>query len=166
MTDAEQESGEFVSKSQRKRDALALKALGKTLTELPLKDLEKLPLSVALFEAIVQAQSMQKGALKRQIGTIAKMMASEDSAKIKVELERLRQAYHGKVREFHQLEHWRDALLSGDTDILGQLRHQFEDFDIQYVRQLVRNAQKEASQQKTPKSARLLFQYLKQCQHG
>jgi ribosome-associated protein len=38
----------------------------------------------------------------------------------------------------------------------------FTDFDIQYVRQLVRNAQKEAKQNKAPKSARLLFKYLQE----
>jgi ribosome-associated protein len=55
-------------------------------------------------------------------------------------------------------------LLSGDASVMSLLMNQFENFDIQYVRQLVRNANKEASQNKPPKSARILFKYLQECQ--
>lgn len=47
---------------------------------------------------------------------------------------------------------------------MNVLVSRFENLDIQYIRQLIRNAQKEAKQEKTPKSARLLFKYLQEQQ--
>lgn len=160
----EDEFEEEVSKSQIKRELLALKDLGKELVELPIKDLDKLQLSERLYEALIKAQDMTKGALKRQIGTIGKLVVHEDYEEIKQKLEKLRQSHNGEVKQFHQLEQWRDELLAGDDNVMTILRNQFEDFDMQHTRQLVRNAKKELEQNKPPKSARLLFKYLQQCQ--
>lgn len=152
------------SKSQVKRELLALKDLGKELLKLPIKDLDKLNLSERLYEALVKAEGMVKGALKRQIGTIGKLMIYEDYDSIKQSVDKIRQEHNGNVKQFHQLEQWRDQLLSGDNEVMTVLRSQFETFDMQHVRQLVRNATKEEVQSKPAKSARLLFKYLQQCQ--
>ncbi len=151
------------SKSQVKRELLALKDLGKELLKLPIKDLDKLNLSERLYEALVKAQGMTKGALKRQTGTIGGLMVHEDYDEIKLSIDKIRQQHNGDVKQFHQLEQWRDQLLAGDNDVMTTLRNQFDDFDIQHVRQLVRNANKEAEQNRSLKSARLLFKYLQQC---
>ncbi|MBL1320688.1 MAG: DUF615 domain-containing protein [Methylophaga sp.] len=150
------------SKSQIKRELLALKDLGKDLLNLPIKDIEKLKLSERLHEALVKAQGMTKGALKRQIGTIGGLMVHEDYDEIKLSIDRIKQQHNGEVKKFHQLELWRDQLLVGDNDVMTVLRNQFEDFDIQHVRQLVRNANKETEQEKPQKSARILFKYLQE----
>ena len=42
----------------------------------------------------------------------------------------------------------------------------FEQFERQYVGQLIRNAKKEQTQNKPPKSARLLFKYLSELQQN
>ena len=150
------------SKSQVKRELLALKDLGKELLKLPIKDLDKLNLSERLYEALVKAQGMTRGALKRQIGTIGGLMVHEDYDEIKLSIDKTRQQHNGEVKLFHQLEQWRDQLLAGDSDVMSALRKQYEDFDIQHVHQLVRNANKELAQNKPPKSSRLLFKYLQQ----
>ncbi len=150
------------SKSQIKRELLALKDLGKELLKLPVKDLDKLNLSERLYEALVKAQGMTKGALKRQIGTIGGLMVHEDFDEIKVNLDKIRQQHNGEIKQFHQLELWRDQLLAGDNEVMTTLRNRFEEFDIQHVRQLIRNANKEAEREKPPKSARILFKYLQQ----
>jgi len=152
------------SKSEIKRELLALKELGRTLVELPTKDLNKLELPDDLLESILKAKSLTHGALKRQIGFIGGLIVHEDYEAIQANLDKLSQTHNGEVKQFHQLEQWRDQLLQGDDSIMTVLRNQFEDFDIQHVRQLVRNANKEASQNKPPKSARVLFKYLQQCQ--
>jgi ribosome-associated protein len=105
---------------------------------------------------------MTHGALKRQVGFLGGIIANSDYETIQANLDKLRQAHNGKVKEFHQLEQWRDELLADNKDIMNVLVANFTDFDIQYVRQLVRNAQKEAKQNKAPKSARLLFKYLQE----
>jgi len=152
------------SKSQVKRELLALKELGKELLKLPIKDLDKLNLSERLYEALVKAQGMQKGALKRQIGTVGGLMVHEDYEEIKQSLDKIRQEHNGQVKQFHQLEQWRDELLAGDNEVMTVLRNQFDAFDMQHVRQLVRNANKEAAAEKPPKSSRVLFKYLQQCE--
>jgi len=152
------------SKSEVKRELLALKELGKELLKLPIKDLDKLNLSERLYEALLKAQDMQKGALKRQTATVGGLMVHEDHEAIKESIEKIRQEHNGQIKEFHQLEQWRDELLAGDKEIMSTLRNQFEDFDMQHVRQLVRNANKESVAEKPPKSSRILFKYLQQCQ--
>jgi ribosome-associated protein len=107
---------------------------------------------------------MTHGALKRQVGFLGGIIANSEYETIQENLTKLRQAHNGKVKEFHQLEQWRDELLSNNKDIMNVLVATFADLDIQYVRQLVRNAQKETKQNKAPKSARLLFKYLQEQQ--
>jgi ribosome-associated protein len=105
---------------------------------------------------------MTHGALKRQVGFLGGLIAKSDYESIQVQLDKLKQAHHGEVKQFHQLEQWRDELLANNKDVMNVLVATFEEFDVQYVRQLVRNAQKEAKQNKPPKSARLLFKYLQE----
>jgi len=159
----EDEFEDEISKSQIKRELLALKDLGKELVELPVRDLDKLDLSERLYESLVKAHGMTKGAFKRQVGTIGKVLIHEDHEAISAKLEKIRQVHNGEIKQFHQLEVWRDELLSGDANVMATLRNEFEDFDMQHVRQLVRNATKELEQNKPAKSARLLFKYLKEC---
>ena len=152
------------SKSQVKRELLELKVLGKTLIALPLKDLNKLDLPERVYDAVVKAQSMSHGALKREMGFIARLIDDEDHEQIVVNVAKIKQVHQGEMKQFHQLEQWRDDLLAGDANIGTFLHQQFDDFDGQYVRQLVRNATKEVQLNKSPKSARLLFKYLQTCQ--
>ena len=160
----EDEWADEKSKSEVKRELLALKELGKELLSLPVKDLDKLNLSERLYEALMKAQDMKKGALKRQTATIGGFMVYEDHEAIKESIEKIRQEHNGQIKQFHQLEQWRDELLVGDNEVMSTLRNEFENFDMQHVRQLVRNANKEAKAEKPPKSSRVLFKYLQECQ--
>lgn len=148
------------SKTQIKREVLELKDLGKQLVELPEKALQKLPLSESFREAILDARRFSRGALQRQLRFIAGMVPGEDVDAIRKALEELRQPHHRQVREFQQLEQWRDRLLAGDEDLLNELAQRFPQADRQHLRQLTRNALREREQHKPPKSARALFQYL------
>ena len=162
--ESEDEFEDEKSKSQIKRELLEVKALGRTLISLPVKDLDKLVLPERLYESVVKAQSMSHGALKRETGFIGRLIADEDHETIAANVAKLKQAHQGEVKQFHELEQWRDHLLSGNNDVMTMLHQQLESFDGQYVRQLVRNAAKEAKLNKSPKSARLLFKYLQTCQ--
>lgn len=152
------------SKSSIKRELDALKDLGRELIDLSKKDLLKLELDEALTEAVLNAQSMSKGALKRQTGYIGGMIARLDHEAIQRKLDQLRQPQQQQNDQFHQLESWRDRLLAEDDTVMSELRGKFEAFDTQHVRQLVRNAKQEAVKQQPPKSARILFKYLQQLQ--
>jgi ribosome-associated protein len=67
------------SKSQRKRDAHALQALGSQLIALSAAQLARLALPEALHEAVVAAQRMRShGARTRQMQYIGKLMRQLD----------------------------------------------------------------------------------------
>jgi ribosome-associated protein len=148
------------SRSQVKREVLELKDLGKELAALPEKALRKLPLSESFLDAILDAQRFSRGALQRQLRYIAGLVPNEDVEAIRKALDELRQPHYRQVREFQQLEQWRDRLLAGDEALLSELAERFVQLDRQHLRQLVRNALREREQNKPPKSARALFQYL------
>jgi ribosome-associated protein len=73
---------------------------------------------------------------------------------------------HG-VREHHLAERWRDQLISETgNQQLTQFIGEYPNADIQHLRQLQRNAQKEAKEAKPPKSSRLIYKYVKELISG
>lgn len=150
------------NKTQLKKEIRALNELGQELTKLPPSSLDKIPLSTIMRDAINDAKRFQRGALQRQLRRVANLMQNEDIEAIRIELLRLKQPSKEQTAELHQLENWRDKLVQGDHDLLTELVDLFPGFDVQHVRQLVRNAQGEFKKQAPPKSSRLLFKYLKQ----
>jgi ribosome-associated protein len=117
-----------------------------------------------LRDAVNDAKRFKAGARKRQIRYVTGLMRHEDGDAITAQIDQLERPARRQVAEFHQLESWRDQLLAGDVAVFDTLIAQFDGVDIQYLRQLVRNAAKETKNNKPPKSARLLFQYLKELQ--
>lgn len=156
------EENERKSKSQIKREFLALRDLGRELVELPDKALYQLPLSESFRVAILATRQLKVEALRRQLKHIGKLLRDEDIDAIQIALETLRQPHGMKIKEFHEVESWRDALLAGDDKLLEELCERFTKLDRQHIRQLVRNAKKEQLGNKPPKSARVLFRHLKE----
>jgi len=152
------------SKSQIKREFKALQELGRQLVDLPAKQLLDVPISDTMGELIATAKTLKHGNFNRQIRLIGSHMPEEDVDEIRLALDKLKQPHKQAVKQFHQLEQWRDQLLQNDAELFQELADQYANFDRQYVNQLIRNANKEQEQNKSPKSARLLFNYLKDLQ--
>lgn len=159
-----EENEEIISKSQVKREMQALRDLGKELVDLPMVSLNKFDISESLRDSIILAHSLKREALRRQLQHIGKLLREEDDVAIQQLLSQISQPQRDEVKAFHEIEQWRDKLLDGDDDVITQLLSRFQDADRHHLRQLVRNARKERQQEKSPKSARLLFQYLKDLQ--
>ncbi len=149
------------NKTKIKREMKALHDLGRQLVEMPLSKFEKITLSERISDAILLAKKLKKAALQRQLRFISSIMIEEDTSTILAEIKQLSLPQEQEVKVFHQIEEWRDKLISGDNDLINELVTQFNDADRQYLRQLVRNANKEAQNNKPPKASRLLFKYLK-----
>jgi ribosome-associated protein len=78
------------SKSQRKRDALALQTLGAQLVELPPAHLARLALPDVLREAVLALQGMRShGARTRQMQYIGKLMRQLEPAGLRTVREAL-----------------------------------------------------------------------------
>lgn len=159
--DEEFEYADRPNKTAIKREMLALRDMGKQMMALPSEQIESFPVSETLKQEIIKAKSFRKGALRRQIIYIEKLMRDEDGEQIERHLEEIKRPHKESTKQFHQLETWRDKLVAGDNDLMEELIAQHETLDRQHIRQLVRNAQKEATLNKPPKSSRALFRYLK-----
>ena len=151
------------SKSQRKRDMLALTELGEQLVELPSSTLAKLPLDDRLLQAIRECQAINKhGGRKRQLKFIGKLMREVDAEAIRNTLEQLAAPHRDSVRAFHHVEQWRDRLLEDGDPALAELLDEHPAADRQLLRQWLRNARNQKlSEAKQKQAARELFRYLR-----
>jgi ribosome-associated protein len=152
------------NKSEIKRENAALEELGEALIALTKERLDKMDLAPELLEAVRLAQTIERhhGAFKRQRKFIAKLLREMDAAAIRAQLERQTQQSAQDTRQLHQIERWRTRLLSGDDHDLNALVAEHPDADRPKLRQLIRDARKEQQAAAPPRSARLLFKYLRE----
>lgn len=152
------------SKTQVKKEMIALQDLGVKLIDLPASQLDQLPLSDKLRKAIDEAPKItQRSARKRHFQFIGKLMRDADGTAIEEAYEKIQEKQHLAARQHHQIESWRDELLSGDQGTVERFVDQFPGCQVQQLRQLVRSAQKEAADNKPPASARKLFKFVREC---
>ncbi len=157
--DLEDEEIIYVSKSEIKRDAEALKKLGVELVNLSKNEIAKIPLDEDLLYAIELAQKIKKEGYRRQIQYIGKLLRSRDIEPITLALDKLKNRHNQQIALFHRLEKLRDELIeTGDAESIMEL---FPSADRQQLRTLARLAKKELTANKPPKTARQIFQYLK-----
>jgi len=160
----EQKAQEPKSKSQLKREMLALRQLGVKLVALSSSRLAQISMGEKLKEAILQAKTFRRSALSRQLKYIGGMMLDEDHEKIQKQLVDMDRPHNQRVDAFHEVESWRDSLLSGDETLFSELLQRFDNVDRQHLRQLIRNANSEKLHDKPSKSSRALFRYLSELQ--
>lgn len=77
-TDDHAEDSGYISKSQRKRDSLALQDLARDIVHLKPTLIQKLPLPEHIIDAFLAARPMKMGALKRQVQLIGKYLREEE----------------------------------------------------------------------------------------
>lgn len=152
----------WVSKSEIKRDAEALKDLGKELMELGANALDRMPLDDDLRQAVELAQRIKKEGRRRQIQLIGKMLRSRDADPIYAALDKLKNKHNQQIALFHKLERLRDQLVEQGDDAIEEVVSLYPNTDRQQLRSLIRAAQKEKAANKPPKSYRQIFQYLKE----
>ena len=159
----EQEEIIYVSRAELKRDMQELKDMGSRLMEMKPSLLDKLPLHDRLRAALDESKRIKSmNARKRHLGFIGKLMQDQDIEPIKELLSRLDATSDEYNRHFHQLERWRDRLINEGQPALTAFLEKYPEAENQHVRQLVRNAKKEAEQEKPPAAARKLFKYIRE----
>lgn len=151
-----------VSKSQLKREARELLDLAKQMVSLPDSSLNTLPLDSELRDAIEFARSIKShGARKRQVMTVGKMLRQRDNQALLDAVRQSDQKARQAAARFHHIESWRDRLCGGGDQDLSELLAEIPGANAQTLRQLIRNARKEAEHGKPPTSARKLFKLLR-----
>lgn len=148
----------YVSKSEIKRDAEALKKIGVQLVQLSKNELAKIPLDEDMLDAIELAQKIKKEGYRRQIQYIGKLLRNRDIEPINQALDKLNNRHNQQTALLHKIEKLRDDLI--ETGNAEPILVQFPLADRQQLRNLARTAKKERENNKPAKSARQIFQYL------
>lgn len=153
---------ELKSKSQKKRDAEALKKIGVELIDLSLSKLDLLPLSDNLKRAIIEAKALKShGAVKRQAQLIGKLMRAAEYDAIIEAYSELQAEDSSQTARFHAVEHWRSRLIEEGKDALTEFIQTCPDVDVQQLRQLIKKAVDDESKQKNTGASKALFRYLR-----
>ncbi len=167
MRGRDEETGEFldISRSQNRRDALDVLALGEKLVSLTPAQLARVPVPEDLLPHIAEAKRITAHiAHKRQLAFLAKHMRREDDATldaIRDALDVNSETSRREVAALHRVEDWRERLLKDGDKALGALLEEYPDADRQQLRTLVRNAQAERAKNKPPRAFREIYQVLR-----
>ncbi|MEA3158739.1 MAG: ribosome-associated protein [Gammaproteobacteria bacterium] len=162
-----QDSGESeeqrLSKSARKREAASLQELGIKLSALPDQEIKALDLPENLFVALRDLRRLPShGAQIRQRQYIGKLMRTIDPEPVLAKLAERKQRHDVEIRQFQQIERWRDRLLSEPAVALDELIEEYPHADRAALAKLLEKAEKERLEQRSPVGARELFAFLRQ----
>lgn len=150
------------SKTKVKQQMLELQGIGAELVALGKDQLAQLDLPETLRDAIHEMRRINKfGAQRRQMQYIGRLMREVDPEPIVARLNAWKGYSQQHTAHLHQLERWRDRLLESDG-ALTELLAAHPQTDVQRLRALIRNAQKEQESGKPPKNYREIFQVLKE----
>ncbi|MET3929466.1 ribosome-associated protein [Lysobacter soli] len=168
MRGRDEETGEFFSpsRSQNRREALEVLALGEKLVALTEAQLAKLPVPDSLLPHIREAKRITAHiAHKRQLAFLAKQMRREDDEvleAIRDALDEDGEAARREVAAMHRVEAWRERLLADGDAALAQLLDEYPTADRQHLRALVRSALDERRKNKPPRAFRELYRALRE----
>lgn len=160
-SDETSEEPEVVSKTARKREAHGLQALGRQLTELKPAQLAELDLPDKLLSAILDYKRFPSHeARRRQLQFIGRLMRAFDVAPVQEALDTLQGQSAQAQYQFHQLEVWRERLLT-EADALTAFLSEHPEVDAQQLRHRIAQVRraKDETQQRT--ASRALFRFLR-----
>jgi ribosome-associated protein len=159
------------SRTQQRREALAVLTLAGQLVELQPSRLAKLELPDDVREEIDRTRKVTSHvAHKRQLAYLAKIMRRYDDeafASVRAELGENREKQRQETAAMHRLEETRERLLADDETALSALIAEHPTIDRQHLRSLIRQARIEKdTPNKPPRAYREIFQLLKGLQEN
>ncbi|KFL35654.1 ribosome biogenesis factor YjgA [Arenimonas donghaensis] len=153
------------SRSEERREALAVLELAKRLVEQPEARLQQIPMDEDLRDLVRAAQRITAQiAHKRQVQFLAKHLRREEPEAldaIRAALDHDKSDHRREAQALHQVEYWRDRLVAEGDPALTELLDKHPAADRQHLRQLARNAAQEKLKNKPPHAFRELFRELR-----
>ncbi len=151
------------SKSEIKREMHRLQDFGQKIVEMSKHQRSRLPLTDELKDAMVLADKIlnKHEALRRHIRHIAKILSETDLEPINQALDVMANKHQQESVKHTKLESLRDELIEGGNETIESLLAENPTMERQKLRQLVRQASKEAKAEKPAKYFKELFNYLK-----
>jgi ribosome-associated protein len=133
------------SKTRLKQESHDLQTLGKDLLDLSNERLATLDLSETLLHAIVEFKRTRSfEGKRRQLQYVGKLMRGVDPAPIREAVAAQRLPGARESLALHQAEAWRERLVDEDSALTEWMQIHPDD-DSQALRNLIRNARKEAA---------------------
>jgi len=158
------------TRTQQRRDALAVLALANQLVELPQSKLAKLDLPEDVMREIANTRRITAHiARKRQLAFLAKVMRRHDTEVfdgVRAALGENRERQRQETAAMHRMEAMREHLLEDTDGALGELIAQYPSVDRQHLRSLIRQAKTEKEANKPPRAYREIYQLLKDLASG
>ena len=151
-----------ISKSQKKRNMIALQSVGEELVALSTDVINKLDLPDDLRVAILDAKRIpnsKHGGNKRQMQYIGRLMREVDCAPILTQLQALKAPNQKQTAQHHLAERWRERMLADATSVAAFVR-EFSESDAVTLEKLLAAAKDDHAKQRPPKNFRLLYQTL------
>lgn len=156
-----EDSGEGISKTQRKREMTELQALGERLTELNDDQLVGLDLPEDLRDAVIDSRRITRHeARRRHMQYIGRLMRSVDPEPIRNKLGEWDGQSTEATAALHRLERVRDALIADDA-ALARFAADHPGCDLQRLRTLIRGVREDRAAGKTARHFRELFREIK-----
>lgn len=163
----EQEQDEDLgkSKSQLKREMHELQDFARHIMDLRSEQIASLPMSDRLRSALEEAGRIhQNEARRRHLQYMGKIIRLEDNLD---ELMRAVAAFDAgsaeHTRRLHLAEQWRDRLIAEGDAVVAEFIDYCPGIEVQHLRNLVRNARRDAQQDKNTGQSRKLFRFVREC---
>ncbi|WP_114239826.1 ribosome biogenesis factor YjgA [Dyella sp. C9] len=158
------------TRTQQRRDALAVLALANQLVELPASKLARLELPEDVLREIANTRRITAHiARKRQLQFLAKVMRRHDTEVfdgVRAALGENRERQRQETAAMHRMEATRERLLTDTDAVMGELIERYPNIDRQHLRSLVRQAKAEKDANKPPRAYREIYQLLKELASG
>jgi ribosome-associated protein len=152
------------SKSARKREHEALQDLARQALEAAPGRIDPLPLDAALAQAIREGRRIPASSARaRQIRYLGKLLAADPAGAAVLDraLGDDRAAHAEEVAQLHRVEQWRDRLLAEGDAALTALAAEHPAIDVGALRDLLRQARRDAGAPRHPATVRRLFRLLR-----
>ena len=112
-----------LSKSEKKRRAKGIEQLVAELAVLPLREIALLPCDQEIREVIAAAKELKGGSRKRQLKFATKLLRDKPADELYDFLARKKGSILKEKREFRELEHFRNALITEAVQRYEQRMH-------------------------------------------
>lgn len=154
---------EWVTKTEMKREMVKLDKLANQFLDLTPEQLAQLPLSEHFMADINLAKKIRNSheGFRRQMQLIGKRLRNSNCDPIYAAIELLNNKHIRVTQTLHKLEQLRDDIITDGDSVIDLLIVKHTDIDRQKLRQLARQANKEAKLNKPAKASRELFKYLR-----
>lgn len=150
------------SKSAKKRELKTVQALAQEMVDLSLGDLNSLTLDDEIRREVDMARKVTAhNAKRRQIMYLSRLLNGIDLPTLRKEMANIKNGKNADNKRFHELELFRDRLLTGNADTIAAVVARFPHADAKELTKLQAQAVREQPLAAKTAAARMLFRYLR-----